>query len=83
MDEDWLTVVDAAFRMAQVGNPISWRTISKYRDSERIPSMDQGGIGLVRISDVLAYEAAAGIKREEQVNNGVMKMDALLRIEEL
>jgi hypothetical protein len=83
MDEDWLTVVDAAFRMTQDGDPISWRTISKYRDAGRIPSQDQGGIGLVRISDVLAYEAAAGIKREEQVNNGVMKTDALLTDREL
>lgn len=83
MDEDWLTVVDAAFWMGQAGDPISWRTISKYRDAGRIDSQDQDGIGLVRICDVLAYEAAAGIKRTEHVNHGVIKTDALLRHDEL
>jgi len=83
MDGDWLTVVDAAFRMGQAGDPISWRTISKYRDAGRIDSQDQDGIGLVRICDVVAYEASAGIERQKHVNNGVMKTDALLRHEEL
>lgn len=83
MPEEWLTVVDAAFRMQQAGSTISWRTISKYRDSLRIPSQDQGGIGLVRISDVVAYELAAGVDQTAAVNHGVMKTDMCLGFNEL
>lgn len=96
-DENWLTDVDAAFRMSQRGNPISWRTISKWRDSERIPCLECNGLRLVRISDVTAYLASQSCGRSQtdpqqqrigqqdagSCGNGSMSTEALLKFDEL
>lgn len=86
-DENWLTDVDAAFRMSQSGNPISWRTISKWRDSERIPCLECNGLRLVRISDVTAFLASQQKRIGQQdagsCGNGSMSTEALLKFDEL
>lgn len=85
--ENWLTDVDAAFRMSQRGNPISWRTISKWRDSERIPCLECNGLRLVRISDVTAFlssqQQRIGQQDAGSCGNGPMSTEALLKFEEL
>jgi hypothetical protein len=85
-DENWLTDVDAAFRMSQSGNPISWRTISKWRDSDRIPCQECNGLRLVRISDVTAFSASQQRIDQQDAGscgNGSMPTEALLKFDEL
>jgi hypothetical protein len=86
-DENWLTDVDAAFRMSHSGNPISWRTISKWRDSGRIPCQERNGLRLVRISDVTAFVESQQKRIDQQdagsCGNGSMSTEALLKFHEL
>lgn len=48
--EEWLTILDAAFRLKA-----SWRIISRMADAQRIPCQERNGIRYVRVSDVVAW----------------------------
>ena len=63
--DDWLTILDAAFRLK-----MSWRIVSCYADANRIPCQERNGIRFVRVVDIRDYEDARGIHRPDAGSGG-------------
>lgn len=53
--EDWLTIVDAAFRLQQLRLHVGPRQLRVYIDSERIPHQERDGIRRIRVNDVIRF----------------------------
>lgn len=54
-DGEWITDKAAAAEMKRAGFDVCWRTISKWRDADRIPCEDPDGKRLVQLVDVMEF----------------------------
>lgn len=79
---EWITDKQAADAMKRRGLDVCWRTVSKWRDSDRIPCQEREGIRLVRLVDVFAFFSALPA-RPVAALNGELSSGACLEFGEL